>query len=1028
MGVQKLTIAIGGKLDSSLMKAVNDAQSQLDNLNGGGKKKGLASIFSGAAEGVENVLKASFTTFAGGLAGVTALSQAGVDSWTEYEAALSDVMATAGIAKGTEEWEHLDETIMHVGETTNKTATEAAGAAKYMFLAGWDQSEVEAGLDTMVMLSSALNSDMGLVSDLITDSMSAADIGVEEMQNYADMIAQADSAANYSGVEMMEAIKVAAGSARDAKVPIQDLATAAGILADNGKKGAEGGTALSAMLTNMFTETKNGGLTAMRSIGVDAYDAAGNVRPLFDIMTDLSVALDGLSDEDRNDRMFHIFGKSWKSQGRFLLDSVKTAKDGTIAYKELYEELSNAYSGFDDMGNSVSVLNERYGVMTDNLKGDKDLLSSAKDSFLTAIGKSMNEDLRALTQETTSIMQEFTAAFKEESWTGLAEQIGTTLGDISGVFGEKGAEVIEGAGEFVTGLTEKIGGQADDIGTAAAKIVTQLGTSFLGYPDEFVIAGGNLIKGLMDGMIAEGTAEQWTSGLTEVIGNIGAWFTENGAQLGESAGILVTQLATQISAHSGGIISGGIAIVGGIAKGILTGLPILVSELPNIMLDLVGGVIDSVPAFLSAGKELGIALMDGLTQIAESWSGISGELVIDGLYNAGDDIQFLADNAEEMNAVMSEMWANADTSQMTDATKAMVDNLITGKTTIESFSSSLATLREGDALPQDIMNMDAALTAYTGILGSAREEIEATQQQAQATAEAIGTASEAQVQEVTQVTEQLQGDVMEKLGQAQAEADAAGIQIKDSLTISPSEMDADALSTVINSLSFDNGAELTAQFSAAMTSFTTSANETSTAVSTAMSTMDSNMLSSLNHMQNSAASTANSIYMAFASIDLNGVAADMMAGLVAGIEAGGAAAIAKAQEIASQIAPVMQSVLQISSPSKVMEKIGMFTGQGLAVGMEDAQAGIYASAESMGDSVKRGAASGVLSTFIAGGEAGTAPGIPSGENITFNLNPQITINGNADESDVRNAMMWSFEQFQQMFDRALAERRRVSFT
>lgn len=1036
MSDAKLTIAIGGKLDASLTSAVNSAEGMLDRLNGGSGKSGISKVFSGIGQTIATTGKAALATWASGIAGVTALSKAGINTYMDYEAAFSDVAATAGIAQGTEQWEQLDTAIQHVGETTNKTAMEAASAAKYMFLAGWDQSEVEGGLDTMVKLSSALNADMGLVSDLITDSMSAAHIGVEDMQHYADLIAQADSAANYTGVEMMEALLGAAGTARDAGVGITDLATAAGILADNGTKGAQGGTALTAMLTNMFTATEKGGLTAMRNLGVDAYNAAGQVRPLFDILTDLSGALDSVSEEQRNQSMYRIFGKNWKTQGTYLLDSVRAAEDGTTAYQELNSTLTNAYMGVDQFGNSLSVMNDRYDVMTNNLKGDKDLLDSATDSFLMSVGKSMNAELRELTQETTKLMQDFTKAFKDEGWTGLAEEIGNNLQGISDALGEKGPAVIEGASSFVENLTKEIGGEGADVGGAAAKIITSIGTSFAKYTDDFVIAGGKLIQGLMDGMIAEDTAGQWATGLGNMVTNIGTWFSKNGAQLGETAGVLVTQLAQGLADHSGDIISGGIAIVGGIAKGILTGLPVLASNLPNILKSIVGGIKDSIPEFLSVGAELGEALMEGLGQIATEWE-------IEGLRGAGDDMQYLADNAEAMNAAMTELWANTDTSDMTSATQTMVENLISGKTSVEEFSATLESMR-GYGLPEDVRNMDAALSAYTELAGTAREQLEATQQEAQAAAEAAAIATEATAESSAQTIEQLSESVMSQFESAQTEAEAAGSAMQEALTIDTSEMSADALSTIIESIDTGNIDQITAQFETAMTALSTSANTASTSVQTSLSDMGTNSLTSVTTsltgmittmsadfvtMIELASITATSILSSFSSIDLGSVASDMMAGLVAGIEAGGALAIAAAQSIASQIASTMASALKISSPSKVTEEIGNFTGQGLAVGMEGAESDIYSAAADMADAAQQGTASNVLRNFAGGGSAATAPQMGAaqagGGQIVFS--PQITITGNASEADVRSALSWSIEQFRQMYRQMQSEDKRMSF-
>ena len=68
-----------------------------------------------------------------------------------------------------------------MGAKTTKTATEAAEALGYMALAGWDTQQSIAGLEPVLRLSEATQMDLARCSDLVTDSMSALGIGVEDM-------------------------------------------------------------------------------------------------------------------------------------------------------------------------------------------------------------------------------------------------------------------------------------------------------------------------------------------------------------------------------------------------------------------------------------------------------------------------------------------------------------------------------------------------------------------------------------------------------------------------------------------------------------------------------------------------------------------------------------------------------------------------------------------------------------------------------------------------------------------------------
>ena len=1032
MSDQKLTIAIGGKLDASLTSAVNSAQGMLDRLNGGSGKSGIGKVFSGMGKTITGVAKASMGALGSITTGMMAAGAASVNTGMDFESAMSDLAGTAGITKSSEAFAQYQEAARQVGATTNKTATEAAEALKYMALAGWTVGDSTQALDDMVKLSSASNTDLARTSDLVTDSMGALGLTMDDYSGYMDMVARADSAANYSSAQFMETMIGAGGSARLLGIDLNELGTAAGILANNGTKGSEAGTALNGIFTRLAKQSKPVA-DALSSIGVSIVDEQGNFLSFEDMLGNIKEGLAGVEDAEKRAQISaNLFGTNYQSEAQYLLDSI--GDNG--AWDSLQTNLENARNGVDEFGNAADTLNDRYSTATDNLQGDLDILKSSISDFGIEIYDSLvggeGTGIRGAVQEMTESIGKLKEAFKVDGLDGLAKGIGEAIGNVSTAIGEKGAAAVKDAGDFASELVKAIGGEGADVGGAAAKIITEIGNSFVNFTDDFVIAGGQLIQGLMDGLVAEGTAEQWTAGLSAMISNIGTWFSENGEQLGTTAGTLVTQLATGLAEHADDILSGGIAIVGGIAKGILAGLPILIGQLPNIMMSLVGGVIDSIPQFLSAGKEIGSALMEGLSQIAESWNGISTDMAMENLYQAGDAMEFLAQNAEAMQPAMEALWSSADRSNLTQETENYVNSLISGKRSVEELNMMIESSRGFG----DTSGMENALSTYTQLAQGAMEQLTATQQEAEATVEAVGSATEGQAEQAAQSIEELQNSVTEQFTQAQAEAEAAGTAINESLKIEPQEMDADALSAVISSIDAGNIGELTAAFSSAMTEMTTSANTAATAVQTSLTTMgttvQTQVSASITSMRTSigadfaimilsASTTANSIYSAFASIDLGSVASNMMAGLVAGIEAGGAAAIAKAQEIAAGVSAAMNVELKINSPSKVTEKIGYFTGAGLGVGLEDSASEVTSAAQSLANTAAGSMASNVLTAFASA--PASAP--VQGGGVVFS--PQITINGSANETDLRSALSWSMEQFRQMYRQLQAEDRRTSF-
>ena len=105
----ELAIKIGGKIDKSLGSAINAAQSQLNTIN-----KSLNGAGMAIAAGVATV--------------TTKLVVDSVNTYKDYQSALNSAAATAGVERGTAEYEAMDKAAREAGRTTVKTAQESANA------------------------------------------------------------------------------------------------------------------------------------------------------------------------------------------------------------------------------------------------------------------------------------------------------------------------------------------------------------------------------------------------------------------------------------------------------------------------------------------------------------------------------------------------------------------------------------------------------------------------------------------------------------------------------------------------------------------------------------------------------------------------------------------------------------------------------------------------------------------------------------------------------------------------------------
>lgn len=86
--------------------------------------------------------------------------------------------------------------------------------------------------------------DLASASDMVTDAMSALGMEVSEAGTMVDQMAKTASSTNTSVAQLGEGILTIGATAKSVKGGTAELNTALGILANNGIKGAEGGTHL----------------------------------------------------------------------------------------------------------------------------------------------------------------------------------------------------------------------------------------------------------------------------------------------------------------------------------------------------------------------------------------------------------------------------------------------------------------------------------------------------------------------------------------------------------------------------------------------------------------------------------------------------------------------------------------------------------------------------------------------------------------------------------------------------------------
>lgn len=399
----------------------------------------------GIADGLKKTLgltgKAAVAGLTAASAGLVAFGKSAVGTGSEFDSAMSQVMATMGYTaedlntEGTEASETMKTLrgfAQEMGASTAFSASEAAQALNYMALAGYDSKTSMEMLPTVLNLAAAGGMDLASASDMVTDSQSALGLTLDDTKDMVDQMASTSSKSNTSVSQLGEAFLTIGATARSVKGGTKELSTVLGVLADNGIKGSEGGTHLRNILLALQNPTDDA-RDVLDKLGISVYDTDGNMRSIIDIIGDMQDSMGGMTEEAKTAAISGIFNKTDLSSVNALLGTSKTR----------FDELGTA------IGESAGAAQEMAEVQLDNLAGDTTLFQSALEGVKIAVSEQLTPTLRDFVQKGTEGLGKIQSALEEDGIAGAAGALGDLIGELIGQFAEDLPELMEAGGQML---------------------------------------------------------------------------------------------------------------------------------------------------------------------------------------------------------------------------------------------------------------------------------------------------------------------------------------------------------------------------------------------------------------------------------------------------------------------------------------------------------------------------------------------------------------------------------------------------
>lgn len=327
--------------------------------------------------------------------------------------------------------------------------------------------------------------------------------------------------------------------------------------------------AMGKLTKNMNSAASGSGAAAdaFANLGVAVKNDDGTFRDRNEVFNESIAALGQIADEtERDATAMAIFGKSATE----LNPLIEGGAEALAALGEHAEQAGLILSG--DALNSLSNLADRFDVL-------KQTIGLAGQQFLAQFAEPLTKAINLV----IGYVERLVAAFQSGGFKGLADEAGKVATDIAAKFTEILPSIAEFATQFIMTLTEGFVTMLPAIVEAAATIVTTLAQ---GIGDSLP----TLIPAAVDAILAI------VDTLTDP-GNVGM------------------------------MVDAAIAIIVGLANGLITALPALIQKAPEIIENLVTALVENVPKLLEAAWEVIKTLVSGIVEALPEIGKAAGQIV-----------------------------------------------------------------------------------------------------------------------------------------------------------------------------------------------------------------------------------------------------------------------------------------------------------------------------------------------------------------------------------------------------------------
>ncbi len=275
-------------------------------------------------------------------------------------------------------------------------------------------TELGGALRGSVDLQAASALDLAQAASLVNSTLDTYGLATSEASRVTDNFVKTADASKAEVTDLAAAHQNAAIVMASFGYSLEDTNTALALMSQQALKGSEAGTSLRSMLNNMLRPTEKVS-AAWNELGVALYDNEGQLRRLPDIINDMIPALQGITEERRNELVYILAGSDGQRALNILLGQ------GTTGWTEMEQAIAGASSA-----------QEIAAARINTLQGAEEALAGALDTLKVQVGEQFIPVWTEMAKGTANFAGEIGPRVVEVAG-GIANALVTVMDALSGI-------------------------------------------------------------------------------------------------------------------------------------------------------------------------------------------------------------------------------------------------------------------------------------------------------------------------------------------------------------------------------------------------------------------------------------------------------------------------------------------------------------------------------------------------------------------------------------------------------------------